>query len=425
MTTGLLPSLPARALASLVAALLLPAVASAQEPVAPPDTVPRVTLPSRSLPTRGPADSMPRPRLDMTAEELRSAALELLPAAARRAVVRVCAGGDVAFGTNLSTTWRTAAAGRWGTSVNSLPEPIELASRIRDLLPPADIVLLNVEGAIGEGEAPSKCAPNSTACYAIRMPPSSADALRSVAPDATVVGTVANNHARDAGAPGFRETLNLLESAGVRVTGADTLATPIATALGDTLGILGFGTSPGTFTDLRDLDAVRRHVERAVERYGRVVVTAHLGAEGVAAQRTADSTEIFYGTSRGNPVAFARTAVDAGASLVLGHGPHVLRALEWRGESLVAYSLGNLLTFGPFSTAEPLNRGALLCATIDEDGRVPDAHVVSTVQPVAGRLERDPHNRAAALMDSLSRLDFPRTGAIVDPTGRVGRPMRS
>lgn len=403
----------------LALSLLATAPAGAQEPA--PPAAPADTLPVRSLPTRGPADSLPRPRLDLPPDSLRALALELVPPAAQRAILRICAGGDVAFGTNLSTRWRSAAAARWGTREQSLPEPDALAERIRQLLPPADVVLLNVEGAIGDGDAPSKCSPNSTACYAIRMPPASAAALRRVAPDATVVGTVANNHSRDAGAPGFRRTLELLESAGVLVTGADTLATPIPTVAGDTIGVLGFATSPGTTTDLRDLAAVRRHVERAVARYGRVIVTAHLGAEGVDAQRTRDTTEIFYGTSRGNPVAFAQTAVEAGASMVLGHGPHVLRALEWRGDALVAYSLGNLLTFGPFSTAEPLNRGALLCATLDAAGAVRDARVISTVQPVAGRLELDRSARAAALMDSLSALDFPRTGAQVDADGRVGR----
>jgi len=411
---------------AITAALLAPTLAIAQtpRPTPQPSTPPAPaadTLPARSLPTRGPADSLPRPSLDLPADSLRAAALELLPPAARRAIVRICSGGDVAFGTNLSTAWRTAAAARWGVRESSLPEPATLAARIRDLLPPADVVLLNVEGAIGDGDAPSKCGPNSTACYAIRMPPSSAADLRSVAPDATVVGTVANNHARDAGAVGFATTRELLSRAGVLVTGADTIATPIPTALGDTIGVLGFATSPGTSTDLRDLAAVRRHVQRASERFGRVVVTAHLGAEGIAAQRTPDSTEVFYGTSRGNPVAFAHAAVDAGASLVIGHGPHVLRAIEWRDDALIAYSLGNLLTFGPFSTAEPLNRGALLCATIDEEGRVAQAAIVPTVQTVAGRLERDPRARAAVLIDSLSQLDFPRTGARVTRSGQVER----
>src|SRR5690606_16408901 len=107
----------------------------------------------------------------------------------------------------------------------------------------------------------------------------------------------------------------------------------------------------------------RRHVRRAAARHGRVIVTVHMGAEGAKAQRTPNRRETYYGENRGNPVAFARAATDAGASLVIGHGPHVLRAMEWRGDRLVAYSLGNLVTHGPFLNHEPLSRAAILCAT--------------------------------------------------------------
>lgn len=417
----------ATALAVAVAGLLTllaPLPADGQEVASPPPT-PSVadSLPRASLPSRRAADSLPTPRLDLPADALRVAAAERLPEAIRRRAVSVCSGGDVAFGTNLSESWRRPAAARWGVSESGLPSPHDLADRIGGLMPPADIVLLNVEGALGDEEVPPKCAPGSTACYAIRMPPESADALRTIAPHATVVGTVANNHARDAGPQGFATTRRLLAEAGILVTGADSLASPLVVAPGDTIGVLGFGTSPGTVTDLRDMAAVRRHVERAKQRYGRVVVTAHLGAEGVDAQRTSNETEIFYGTSRGNPVEFAHTVVDAGASLVIGHGPHVLRAIEWRGDALIAYSLGNLLTFGPFSTAEPLNRGAVFCARIGPGGAVQEAALVPTVQPVAGLLQRDPELRAATLFDSLSVLDFPTTGARVTPAGRVRRPQ--
>ena len=156
-----------------------------------------------------------------------------------------------------------------------------------------------------------------------------------------VVANLANNHARDAGAEGLRETASALEQAGVVVTGIDTLATLAVTGHGDTVAFLGFSTSGGG-NDLRDLDAVRRHVARAAEGSRRVIVTMHLGAEGAAAQRTLDSTEMYYDADRGNPVAFAEAATSAGADLVIGHGPHVLRAAEWRGSSFVLYSLGNL-----------------------------------------------------------------------------------
>src|SRR5206468_10521213 len=103
-----------------------------------------------------------------------------------------------------------------------------------------------------------------------------------------------------------------------------------------------------TTPDARDLRAVRRHVAPSVEQYGTVIVTMHLGAEGPRAQRTRNATEHFLKLNRGNPVGFADAAFGGGATLVIGHGPHVLRAAEWRDDRLVLYSLGNLLTYGPF-----------------------------------------------------------------------------
>jgi len=333
--------------------------------------------------------------------------------------VRVCAGGDVTLGTNLDTTWVAVASRRAGEPVPPLPPPSSLLEPLVPLVEDAEVVLVNVEAAIGEGRATRKCPPGSTACFALRQPVSAAAALRALAPGRVVVGTLANNHARDAGEDGFARTSEHLLEAGVLVTGADTLATPVAVN-GDTIALLGFATSPRG-PDVRDLAAVRRHVRRAVERYGRVVVTMHMGAEGVRAQRTRSQRERYFGENRGNPVAFARTAVDAGASLVIGHGPHVMRAAEWRGGRLIAYSLGNLVTHGPFLMNEPLNRGAVLCATLDRDGTVRDAVLQPTWQRRVGIVAFDRTARALVLVDSLSRLDFPRTGVRVDADGRVGR----
>jgi hypothetical protein len=193
----------------------------------------------------------------------------------------------------------------------------------------------------------------------------------------------------------------------------------VPTPAGDTVGVLGFYTSEET-PDARDTAAVHRHVARAVERFPVVIATMHLGAEGVGAQRTTDTTELFLGIDRGNPVAFADAAVRGGAALVVGHGPHVVRAIEWRDRgTLIAYSLGNLLTYGPFVLKEPLNRGAVLCATVDASGRVGVADVQSTMQREAGMLSPDQSGRAAVIADSLARLDFPATGARLAPGGEL------
>jgi poly-gamma-glutamate capsule biosynthesis protein CapA/YwtB (metallophosphatase superfamily) len=381
------------------------------------------------------------PRADSAAAAAPADTARLVRRDPGRDTVRVCAGGDVTLGTNLVQVAEQAAADsayerrRLRAEARGivlpppkplppprLPDPVRLLRPLRPIMRGADVVLLNVEGAIGEGEADSKCSPQSLQCFAFRMPVAAAAAMRGVGDTgAAVVGNVANNHSRDAGLSGLDSTLAHLERAGVHATGADTLATPVVTARGDTVAFLGFATSgPGT-PDVRDLDAVRRHVARAAAEYARVVVTMHMGAEGAAAQRTRDSVELYLGASRGNPVAFARAAVEAGADLVIGHGPHVLRAIEWQGRVPVVYSLGNLVTLGPFVNREPLNRGAVVCATLDGDGRARALRLFPTVQRWPGDVTRDPKRRAVVLVDSLSRLDFPRTGARVSRAGVVSR----
>ena len=338
--------------------------------------------------------------------------------------VRVCAGGDVTLGTNLDPFWAKYAADTLGRLYGLQPDPDSLAPALHSFFAGADVVVLNIEGAIGSGPAPTKCGPRSHSCFAFRQPPNAATALRhAIDSGAVLVGNVANNHSRDAGDPGRDTTLSYLTAADIRVTGADTLATPIALPSGDTIAILGFHTDTAA-PDARDLAAVRRHVARAVSQYGTVIVTMHLGAEGPTAQRTRDATERFLRLNRGNPVAFANAAFMAGATLVLGHGPHVLRAAEWRGNRLVVYSLGNLLTYGPFKLREPTNRGAVVCATIDSVRHVSQAELRPTMQLWPGVLQPDSSKRAWRLVDSLSALDFPRTGATVDSTGALKKRKR-
>jgi hypothetical protein len=337
-------------------------------------------------------------------------------------VVRVCAAGDITLGTNLDTAWARMGAQRLRAQFGASDEPDSLLAPLRPLFADADVLVLNVEMAIGRGPFERKCGPRSRSCYAFRGPPSAAAALRALGqPDAVVVGNVANNHARDAGDRGVDSTISYLRRAGAMVTGADTLATPVVLPDSSTLGVLGFYTSD-ILTDARNLGAVRRHVARAVQQYGTVIVTAHIGAEGIGAQRTRDSTELFLESriDRGNPVAFARTAIDAGATLVVGHGPHVLRAGEWRDSALALYSLGNLITYGPFNNAEPINRGAVAC--VDVAGRaVVGADLRPTVQLAPGIVRRDASGRALALIDSLSVLDFPMTRVRVDAWGEILR----
>ena len=361
-------------------------------------------VPARRLP-------VPEPDVHIVAPLfLRGLPYRAYPPPADPSTVTVCAGGDVMLGSNLDTAW--ALATRLPGTRTLLPNPDTLLAPLRPLVADADVVLVNVEGAIGMGPAPRKCRPGSRMCYAFRQDPDVAAALRRFAGRAQVAGNVANNHAMDAGVAGFEETVNHLRDAGVHVVGSDTLPTLVPLPDGDSLALLGFSVfSAGP--DARDLEALARHVARAAAAYARVVVSLHVGAEGVGAQRTPDATERFAGEDRGNPVRIAHTALDAGAHLVIGHGPHVLRAIELRGDALVSYSLGNLLTYGPFSQVAPLDRGAILCAVLDPAGRVVLADLRATHQVRPGLAFPDPVQAAFRIIDSLSALDFPATGARV------------
>jgi hypothetical protein len=343
------------------------------------------------------------------------------PAPRQAGVVRVCAGGDVTLGTNLDTTWVFTAGGRLGRRVPALPPPDSLLSPLRPLVWDADILLLNVEGAIGSGPpGRRKCEPNSNTCFAFRSEPAAAGALRRLAGGAAFIGNVANNHARDAGDGGWQATMRHIRAQGGEVTGADTLATAVATPGGDTVAFLGF--SPWAGPDPRNLAAVRRHVARAAARWDLVVVTVHIGAEGRGAQHTANRTELFLGEDRGNPVAFAHAAVEAGASVVFGSGPHVMRAAEWYRGGLIFYSLGNLVTYGPFTLADPLNRGALACVNLAPDGAIAGAELRSTRQRAPGLVQPDSAGVAAALVDALGQDDFPLSGARVAMDGTLPIP---
>ena len=419
---------PPRRLIRLAALLTLAAGCAPAPPAPAPEPAPRpaepIRVPPRDTVVTPRTDTAPTPVVVRPAPRRPVLSPRAIPPRrerpARYAGVRVCAGGDLLLGTNLDTTWATRASSRNRRPIAALPSPDSLLRPLRPLVRSADIVLLNVEGAVGEGPAPGKCGPDATSCYAFRQPVAAAEAMRVLAESAAVIGNLANNHARDAGIEGLDSTVSHLWTAGVWTTGTDTLATPVVTAYGDTVAFLGFHTSASA-PDARDLAAVRRHVSRAAQQWKRVVVTVHIGAEGVGAQRTRDTAETFVGTDRGNPVRFARTAVAAGADLVIGHGPHVLRAMEWRSGRLIAYSLGNLLTYGPFSFRPPIDRGAILCVTLAPDGAVTAARLHPTRQIPPGLLRSDRSARAARLVDSLSALDFPGSGARVLRDGSVVR----
>jgi len=281
----------------------------------------------------------------------------------------------------------------------------------------ADVTAVNLEGTLGAGGA-SKCPPRGAPdCFAFQAPAANAAALPRAGVD---VVNLANNHAWDFGALGMGQTVNALRAQRVRFTGR-----PGEIAYSDLEGarvaFLGFSSYPWT-SPIRDLVAVRRLVRQAARNANVVVVFMHAGAEGARQTRTPLGEEEAFGEQRGNVRAFAHTAVDAGADLVLGSGPHVLRGIEvYRGRA-IAYSLGNLAGYKNFARGGPLSLSGLLRVTIAADGALTGGRLVPLELVGPGVPVLDRRHAAVRLVAGVSGLDFGRRAVRLSPSGRIVGP---
>ncbi len=277
----------------------------------------------------------------------------------------------------------------------------------------ADVVLGNLEGTLTNVTG-SKCKPSSTNCFAFRTPPSYGHRLKDAG---FTVLNLANNHAYDFGKVGLEDTVATLDRDALSHTGRPgEVATQKVGKI--RVAVLGFSTYPWS-ASMTDYAGVRKAVAKADANADVVIVTAHMGAEGTDHQHVKRGTETYLGENRGNPMRFARTAIDAGADLVVGHGPHVLRGMEWYKRRLIAYSLGNFAGYGVFSLGGPLSVSGILRVTLAGDGRFEAGVLVPTQLVGEGVPALDPAERAHGIVRTLSRSDFGARRVRVSRTGML------
>ena len=278
-----------------------------------------------------------------------------------------------------------------------------------------DVVLGNLEGTLSTGGG-SKCAAGSSNCFAFQTPPSYARWLRDAGFTAM---NLANNHAYDFGVEGLRQTTDALAGVGLRWTGRPGQIT-VQKVGGIRVALVGFAPYPWA-QSLTDLAAAKRLVRKAGREADVVVVSMHAGAEGTARQHVTRGTERFLGENRGDPVRFAHAVVDAGADLVVGHGPHVLRGMEWYRGRLIAYSLGNFAGYKVFALGGPLSTSGILRVTLRGDGKFETGRLVATHLVGAGLPAIDPSEAAHGVVRTLSREDFGPHGVTISADGILSR----
>jgi poly-gamma-glutamate capsule biosynthesis protein CapA/YwtB (metallophosphatase superfamily) len=281
-----------------------------------------------------------------------------------------------------------------------------------------DVVFGNLEGTLTDVSEDVKCGgADPGTCFAFRAPPEYAGYL---ADAGFTVMNLANNHSYDFGETGQEETIEALRGAGIELTGLPGEATYV-TVGEHRIAFLGFASYDYT-NSLTDLDGARALIREARKSADIVVVAIHAGAEGSDALHVTGEEEIYLGEDRGNPEAFAHMAIEAGADLVLGSGPHVLRGMEIYRDRLIAYSLGNFSGYHNFTLEGVLGESAVLHVTMAADGGFRAGRIASVSLIEEGQPVLDPEERAATLIAELSQADLGSKGIEVGADGKIEAP---
>jgi poly-gamma-glutamate synthesis protein (capsule biosynthesis protein) len=200
----------------------------------------------------------------------------------------------------------------------------------------------------------------------MRGRPEFAQAIREAGFD---VVNFANNHCNQHGEVAFRETLALLSSAGVAACGiAGSEPVVLSAANGTRVGFLAYSRRPRQWNETRvpyvegSDESIVADVERLAADVDFVVVSLHWGEEFVEQPSECE-------------VALGHRIIDAGAALIAGHHPHVVRPVERYRNGVIAYSLGNFI--GDMFWDERFRRGLMIRCEFS-DRSAPDLELFET-----------------------------------------------
>jgi len=324
------------------------------------------------------------------------------PAGGGAVAVVVAAAGDIMLGTDYPEP-RLAADD--GISLLRDPAPFIRA---------ADIGFGNLEGVLMDGGEPVKSCTDPSACYLFRSPTRYAALL---ADAGFTVMSLANNHARDFGEDGRDSSMRALDAVGIRHSGRDGDVASW-TVRERRVAMIAFAPFKGAH-DLLDIPLAATTIRGLSENHDIVIVSMHAGGESGDVLRVPFATEEYRGENRGDVAKFAHAAIDAGADLVIGHGPHVPRGMEIYQERLVAYSLGNFATYYGIRVTGDNGLAPLLVVELGPDGQFVGGQIHAFRQRRPAGPVMDPSGEVIRLMEKLSVMDFGRAAPRFLPDGRI------
>ncbi len=284
---------------------------------------------------------------------------------------------------------------------------------VNSILTKADILFGNLEGTLtDEGENAKRCSDPSK-CYSFRSPEYFGKYLEETGFD---VMSIANNHIGDFGEIGIKNTSKTLQKHNIAYAGVFAQPSTIFEKNGIKYGFCAFAPNKDCIK-IHNLTNAKKIVIELKEKVDIVIVSFHGGAEGSDHTHVPRKTERFYGEDRGDVYRFAHTLIDAGADIILGHGPHVSRAFEVYKNKFIAYSLGNFCTYSRFNLSGIKGYAPIAEIEINSDGdfikgMLHSAKQIDEVYPFI-----DEKKRALKEIKQLTEKDFPESKLIFEDDG--------
>lgn len=239
---------------------------------------------------------------------------------------------------------------------------------ITDDLKTADILFGNLEGPISDKGI------KVGSIYSFRADPEAIEGLSFAGFD---ILSVANNHIFDYGREAMEDTFLRLKEAGIDYVGGGfneiEAYSPLIKVIRSPTSAMGLEKVKVAFLAYTNLgskywaakgdhsgiawltkERLARDIMEAKNQADIIVISMHFGEE-------------YQSLSTPEQKFFARSAIDSGADLVVGHHPHVIQEIEKYNEGYIAYSLGNFVFDQGFS--KETMRGLLL-KVIVADGKI-------------------------------------------------------
>ena len=288
----------------------------------------------------------------------------------------------------------------------------------QDILKNADITVGNLEGTLFDSGGNSKSCNNPNVCYVFRMPSRYGKYLKEAGFDYL---SLANNHSNDFGEIGIKETIKNLDNLGIKYSGIKKIAeNTILEQDGKKIGFVSFSPNSAT-VNINDYNYVKKLITELKSKTDIVIVMFHGGAEGAGAEHITRKNEIFHGENRGNVYEFAHFAVDSGADIIFGQGPHVTRAVELYKNKFISYSGGNFATFGKINISGSMGIAPIFKIKIDDNGNFVSGEIISVRQTYKSLGPFvDSEKLAIKKVISLSKADFPNgNGLSITDDGKI------